>query len=31
MGTMVEHGLTRKMFTSPTESQTEAYLTGRFG
>jgi phosphate transport system ATP-binding protein len=31
MGTMVEHGLTRKMFTSPTESQTEAYITGRFG
>jgi phosphate transport system ATP-binding protein len=31
MGTMVEHGATRKMFTTPKEPQTEAYITGRFG
>jgi phosphate transport system ATP-binding protein len=31
MGTMVEHGATRKMFTTPTDPQTEAYITGRFG
>ncbi len=31
MGTMVEHGVTRKMFTTPKEAQTEAYITGRFG
>jgi phosphate transport system ATP-binding protein len=31
LGTMVEHGVTRTMFTTPTESQTEAYITGRFG
>ncbi len=31
MGTMVEHGATRKIFTAPREEQTEAYITGRFG
>ena len=31
MGTMVEHGVTRKMFTTPKDPQTEAYITGRFG
>jgi phosphate transport system ATP-binding protein len=31
LGTMVEHGATRTMFTTPTEPQTEAYVTGRFG
>jgi phosphate transport system ATP-binding protein len=31
MGNMVEHGVTRKMFTTPTDPQTEAYITGRFG
>ena len=31
MGTMVEHGATRQIFTAPREEQTEAYITGRFG
>jgi phosphate transport system ATP-binding protein len=31
LGTMVETGPTRKIFTAPAEEQTEAYITGRFG
>ena len=31
LGTMVEHGQTRQMFTTPQNEQTEAYITGRFG
>jgi len=31
LGTMVETGPTRKLFTAPAEEQTEAYITGRFG
>ena len=31
MGTMVEHGVTKQIFTAPTQEQTEAYITGRFG
>jgi phosphate transport system ATP-binding protein len=31
MGAMIETGPTRQMFTAPKESQTEAYITGRFG
>ena len=31
MGTMVEHGATKQIFTAPREEQTEAYITGRFG
>ena len=31
IGTMVEHGATKQMFTAPTEERTEAYITGRFG
>jgi phosphate transport system ATP-binding protein len=31
MGTMVEHGATRQIFTAPRDEQTEAYITGRFG
>jgi phosphate transport system ATP-binding protein len=31
IGTMVEHGTTKQMFTAPTEERTEAYITGRFG
>ncbi len=31
LGTMIEHGRTRQMFTAPTQEQTEAYITGRFG
>ncbi len=31
MGTMVETGATRQMFTTPKEERTEAYITGRFG
>jgi phosphate transport system ATP-binding protein len=31
MGTMVETGPTRQIFTAPRNEQTEAYITGRFG
>jgi len=31
LGTMVEHGATRRLFTAPANEQTEAYITGRFG
>ena len=31
LGTMVETGVTRQIFTAPREEQTEAYITGRFG
>ncbi len=31
LGTMVEHGPTKQMFTAPRNPQTEAYITGRFG
>ena len=31
MGNMIEHGVTRQMFTTPQDPQTEAYITGRFG
>ncbi|HSB55484.1 MAG TPA: phosphate ABC transporter ATP-binding protein PstB [Gemmatimonadales bacterium] len=31
MGTMVETGPTRQLFTAPREERTEAYITGRFG
>ncbi|HWA56633.1 MAG TPA: phosphate ABC transporter ATP-binding protein PstB [Gemmatimonadales bacterium] len=31
MGTMVETGPTRQIFTAPKQEQTEAYITGRFG
>ncbi|MCE9602677.1 MAG: phosphate ABC transporter ATP-binding protein PstB [Gemmatimonadetes bacterium] len=31
MGSMVEHGATKQMFTAPREERTEAYITGRFG
>jgi phosphate transport system ATP-binding protein len=31
MGTMVEHGATKQIFTAPREERTEAYITGRFG
>jgi phosphate transport system ATP-binding protein len=31
MGTMVETGATRQIFTAPRNEQTEAYITGRFG
>jgi phosphate transport system ATP-binding protein len=31
MGTMVETGATRQLFTAPKDQQTEAYITGRFG
>jgi len=31
LGTMVEHGETKQIFTAPRESRTEAYITGRFG
>ena len=31
LGTMVETGPTRQIFTNPKNEQTEAYITGRFG
>lgn len=31
MGTLVEHGDTKRIFTNPQEKQTEDYITGRFG
>ncbi len=31
LGTMVEHGPTKELFTTPGNDQTEAYITGRFG
>jgi phosphate transport system ATP-binding protein len=31
LGSLVEHGPTRKIFTTPAEERTEAYITGRFG
>jgi phosphate transport system ATP-binding protein len=31
LGTMIEHGATRQIFTAPSNEQTEAYITGRFG
>jgi phosphate transport system ATP-binding protein len=31
LGTMVETGPTRQIFTAPRNDQTEAYITGRFG
>ncbi|MGE5091171.1 MAG: phosphate ABC transporter ATP-binding protein PstB [Bacillota bacterium] len=31
LGTMVETGPTRRIFTAPRNEQTEAYITGRFG
>jgi len=31
LGTMVESGPTRQIFTAPRNEQTEAYITGRFG
>jgi phosphate transport system ATP-binding protein len=31
MGRLIEIGSTTKIFTNPTEKQTEDYITGRFG
>ncbi len=31
MGTLVEEGRTERIFTSPRQERTEAYVTGRFG
>ncbi|MFZ5625407.1 MAG: phosphate ABC transporter ATP-binding protein PstB [Gemmatimonadota bacterium] len=31
LGNMIETGSTRDMFTRPTQAETEAYITGRFG
>jgi phosphate transport system ATP-binding protein len=31
LGSLIETGPTRQVFTAPAEEQTEAYLTGRFG
>jgi phosphate transport system ATP-binding protein len=31
LGRLVEFGVTERMFTSPSDERTEAYITGRFG
>lgn len=31
MGKLIEYGLTEKIFTNPSEKQTEDYISGRFG
>jgi phosphate transport system ATP-binding protein len=31
VGEMIETGPTGRIFTAPTQEQTEAYITGRFG
>jgi len=31
MGSLIESGATRQIFTAPREEKTEAYITGRFG
>ena len=31
LGSMIEHGPTKQIFTTPQNEQTEAYITGRFG
>ncbi|HET7111630.1 MAG TPA: phosphate ABC transporter ATP-binding protein PstB [Gemmatimonadales bacterium] len=31
LGTMIETGPTRQLFTAPAQEQTDAYITGRFG
>lgn len=31
MGDLIEHDITNKMFTNPSQKQTEDYITGRFG
>jgi phosphate transport system ATP-binding protein len=30
-GRLIEDGPTKQLFTTPTEKQTEDYITGRFG
>ncbi|MBN9592993.1 MAG: phosphate ABC transporter ATP-binding protein, partial [Alphaproteobacteria bacterium] len=31
LGELIEYGATDKVFTAPENSQTEQYITGRFG
>jgi len=31
LGQLIEYGETQKIFTSPDDQRTEAYITGRFG
>jgi len=31
IGELIEYGITKEMFTTPTKKQTEDYITGRFG
>ena len=31
LGELIEYDLTRKIFTNPTETRTQNYITGRFG
>ncbi|MND07404.1 Phosphate import ATP-binding protein PstB 3 [compost metagenome] len=30
-GSLIEYGATEKIFTTPSNERTEAYITGRFG
>jgi phosphate transport system ATP-binding protein len=31
VGKLVEYDVTEKLFTNPSDSRTEGYITGRFG
>ena len=31
LGKLIEHGVTETIFTTPSQQQTEDYITGRFG
>ena len=31
LGQLIEHGETERIFTNPSNPQTEGYITGRFG
>ena len=31
LGELIEKGLTKKIFTTPSNKKTEDYITGRFG
>jgi phosphate transport system ATP-binding protein len=31
MGELIEYGPTNTIFTAPSDTRTEAYITGRFG
>ena len=31
MGELIEYDLTKKLFTNPSDTRTQDYITGRFG